>query len=118
MLTGTSVAIANGAITDFYADDTKHKPEKYGKQQQKVHLYLKLRYFININYEKEVEEQVEISVKYEGYITKSNKEVEKMILMEKIKIPADINYDDIHNLASEAVQKLKLIKVKGSFYAK
>ena len=69
-----------------------------------------IRNFINIDYSKEVLEQVEISIKYEGYITKAKKEVEKMLGLEKIKIPIDIDYTKIKNLASEALQKLTEIK--------
>jgi len=62
---------------------------------------------ININYESEIIEQVEINIKYEGYIIKEQKEAEKMIKLENKKIPEDINYDNIKNIASEARQKLK-----------
>ena len=60
-------------------------------------------------YEKEVIQQVEIYIKYEGYIKKEEKEVEKMQEMENIKIPNDINYDKVINIASEAKDKLKKI---------
>ncbi len=60
-------------------------------------------------YSDEVIEQVEISIKYEGYIRKEEKEVEKMQAMENIKIPNDINYDLVINLASEARDKLKKV---------
>ena len=66
-----------------------------------------LKKFINIDYSKEVEEQVEIQIKYEGYILKEMKEAEKMLKLEDVKIPLDINYDNISNIASEARQKLK-----------
>ena len=69
-----------------------------------------LRHFIEIDYTDEVIEQVEIQVKYEGYIKKANREAEKMLDLEKIKIPEDINYDNVHNLASEARQKLTTIR--------
>ena len=66
--------------------------------------------FIEINFSDEVKEQVEINIKYEGYIKKANKEAEKMLELENKKIPKNINYDNIHNLASEAKQKLKEVK--------
>ena len=69
-----------------------------------------LRHFIEIDYTDEVIEQVEIQVKYEGYIKKANREAEKMLDLEKVKIPEDINYDNVHNLASEARQKLTTIR--------
>lgn len=65
---------------------------------------------IIIPFEKEVLEQVEIEIKYEGYIKKADHEVQKMIELENKIIPKDINYDKIHNLASEAKQKLKEIR--------
>ena len=70
--------------------------------------YLK-QYLIN-NYPDDVLDSVEIDIKYEGYINKALKEANKMNDLEKYKIPEDINYDNIHNLASEAKQKLKEIK--------
>ncbi|MBO9131362.1 tRNA uridine-5-carboxymethylaminomethyl(34) synthesis enzyme MnmG [Bacillus sp. 165] len=58
----------------------------------------------------DVAEQVEIQIKYEGYIEKSLQQVERMKKMESKKIPADIDYDAIHGLATEAKQKLKEVR--------
>ncbi len=58
----------------------------------------------------EVLEQTEIDIKYEGYIKKAEKQAEKMLKMEDYKIPSGIKYDNIHNLALEAKEKLKNIK--------
>ena len=69
-----------------------------------------IKNFYNIDYSEEVINQVEIFIKYEGYINKANKEALKMVDLDNKKIPEDINYDLIHNLASEAKQKLKEIK--------
>ena len=66
--------------------------------------------FMEIKESEEVIEQVMIQAKYEGYIKKANREAEKMLDLEKIKIPEDIDYNAIHNLASEALQKLTTIK--------
>ena len=68
--------------------------------------------FIEIPYQDEIKEQVEINLKYEGYIAKAYKEAEKMLKLEKKQIPEDINYDDITNIASEARQKLKEVRPK------
>lgn len=57
-------------------------------------------------YDKEIEEQVEINIKYEGYINKINKEAEKMLKQEEKIIPTNIDYSKVPNLASEARQKL------------
>ena len=58
----------------------------------------------------EVTEQVEIDIKYDGYIKRQLKQVEQFKKLEEKKIPEDIDYDDIPSLRIEAVQKLKLCK--------
>jgi len=65
---------------------------------------------IEIDYPVEVIEQVELNIKYEGYITKQQKEAQKLINLENKKIPEDIDYNKIKNLASEAKQKLSEIR--------
>lgn len=57
----------------------------------------------------EMKEQVEIQIKYAGYIEKQLQHVDKLQKMEKKKIPDDIDYSDIHGLAIEARQKLTKI---------
>lgn len=69
-----------------------------------------LKNFINLNYDDDILEIVEIDIKYEGYISKTYKEVEKMIKLEEKKIPTDIDYDKVINIANEARQKLKLVR--------
>ncbi len=64
---------------------------------------------IENKYDKEVYNQVEILIKYEGYINKELKEVEKLLKLESKQIPKDIDYDKVANLASEAKQKLKAV---------
>ena len=61
---------------------------------------------IENKYEKEVYNQAQILIKYEGYINKELKEVEKLLKLESKQIPKDIDYNKITNLASEAKQKL------------
>ena len=65
---------------------------------------------IDIPFDKTIQEQIEINLKYEGYIAKSYKEAEKMLKLEKKQIPEDIDYDKVKNIASEARQKLKEVK--------
>ena len=67
---------------------------------------LKDNHLLTTNYDETVEEQVEIYIKYEGYINKINKEAEKMLKYEEKQIPSDIDYQKVPNLASEARQKL------------
>lgn len=68
--------------------------------------------FIEINYSSDVKEQVEINAKYDGYIKKAYKEIEKLSRLEEKQIPDDIDYQKVTNLASEARQKLEKIRPK------
>lgn len=65
---------------------------------------------LEMYYSDEVIEEVEIQIKYEGYIKKVEREAEKMLKNEEKQIPSDLDYDKVPNLASEARQKLKEIK--------
>ncbi len=56
----------------------------------------------------DVKEQVNINIKYDGYIRRQLKQVEQFKKLEKKQIPSDINYDEVKSLRIEAVQKLKL----------
>nr|WP_154960416.1 tRNA uridine-5-carboxymethylaminomethyl(34) synthesis enzyme MnmG [Paenibacillus xylanexedens] len=58
----------------------------------------------------DMKEQVEIQIKYAGYIEKQLIHVERLLKMEKKKIPDTIVYDEIHGLAMEAKQKLAKIR--------
>lgn len=58
----------------------------------------------------EMKEQVEIQIKYAGYIEKQLHQVERLNKMERKRIPEDIDYNDIKGLANEARQKLELIR--------
>ncbi|WNQ11500.1 tRNA uridine-5-carboxymethylaminomethyl(34) synthesis enzyme MnmG [Paenibacillus aurantius] len=58
----------------------------------------------------EMKEQVEIQVKYAGYIEKQLAQVERLKKMEQKKIPDDIVYEEIHGIATEAKQKLAKIR--------
>ena len=68
--------------------------------------------FVNLNetFDRYVIEEVEIQIKYEGYLKKQEKEAKEQARLELYKIPSDINYDDVVHLALEARQKLKEIK--------
>ena len=57
----------------------------------------------------DVEEQVNINIKYDGYIKRQMRQVEQFKKLENKKIPEDINYDEIQSLRIEAKQKLNAI---------
>lgn len=69
-----------------------------------------IKHFSSLTYDEKVFEQAEIYIKYEGYIKKTMKEASKLTDLDSKKIPEDFDYDKIHNLASEAKQKLKEIR--------
>ena len=58
----------------------------------------------------EVKEQVNINIKYEGYISRQFKQVAQFKKLEKKLLPKTLDYSDIHGLRIEAVQKLNQIK--------
>jgi tRNA uridine 5-carboxymethylaminomethyl modification enzyme len=60
--------------------------------------------------DEEVMEEVEILVKYEGYIKKQESQIKKFEKMEGMKIPPDIDYKKVRGLAVEAMQKLEKIR--------
>ena len=59
---------------------------------------------------KEVQEEVEIQIKYEGYINLQKEQVEKFKKLEEKKLPQDIDYSELKGLRLEARQKLNKIK--------
>ena len=63
-------------------------------------------------YDKEIIEIVEINIKYQGYISKTENEVKKMLKLEEKQIPDDIDYNNVRNIATEARQKFSLIRPK------
>jgi len=62
------------------------------------------------NYSKEINEQIELEIKYEGYISKQKKEIKKLNDLHNIKIPKNFPYEKLSNLRFEA--KSKLMKFK------
>jgi len=61
-------------------------------------------------HDEDIANQVEIEVKYEGYIAKAKREAERMLKMDNIKLPETLDYLHIDNLALEARQKLDKVK--------
>ncbi len=56
-----------------------------------------------------VKEKVEIEIKYEGYLTRQQAQIDEMLRLERKVIPSDINYDDVYGLRLEAREKLKKV---------
>ena len=80
------------------------------KRNEITLFFLIENHLLTLDYSKEVMNEVEIQVKYEGYIKKVEREAEKMLKNESKQIPKDIDYQKVTNLASEARQKLERIR--------
>lgn len=65
---------------------------------------------LNQKFDNKAKEQVEIAIKYAGYIEKTEKEVEKMLKLEEKQIPENIDYSKVRNIATEAKQKLDKVR--------
>jgi tRNA uridine 5-carboxymethylaminomethyl modification enzyme len=79
-------------------------------QRPEMNYDLLMPYIENVELTKEERKRVTILIKYKGYIDKTLRQVEKLIKMEEKQIPADIDYEDVINLALEAKQKLSKIR--------
>ena len=55
-------------------------------------------------------EEAEIKIKYDGYIKRQNQQVETMDKLERIKIPADINYEELQHISTETKEKLAKVR--------
>lgn len=64
----------------------------------------------NSPFRKDVIEQINIELKYDGYIKRQQSQVEHFKKLEKKRIPVDIDYENVHNLRKEARQKLNEIR--------
>ncbi len=64
----------------------------------------------NGSFAPEIMEQINIELKYDGYIKRQRSQVEHFKKLEKKRIPADICYEDVHNLRKEAIQKLSEVR--------
>lgn len=66
--------------------------------------------FLGKEIDEEMAKRLDIEIKYEGYIAKANKTAQRMIKMEKTKLPQDVDYLQVDNLRIEARQKLNIVK--------
>lgn len=60
--------------------------------------------------DRQLYKQLEIEIKYEGYISKAKKEAGRMLKMEKMKLPAELDYRQVMNISLEAQEKLNKYK--------
>ena len=69
-----------------------------------------LKHFLPSKYSHETYEQLEIFIKYDGYIQKARREADKLLRYDARYIPNDLDYNSIHNISAEAKEKLSKIK--------
>ena len=68
--------------------------------------------YMDRKYRDEVIQQVEIEVKYEGYIQKAKRDAAHLHQMENVRLPQHMNYEDIEHLSLEAKQKLSEVRMR------
>ncbi|SHJ77578.1 tRNA uridine 5-carboxymethylaminomethyl modification enzyme [Anaerobranca californiensis DSM 14826] len=100
----TLVQMGSAPINKSYslADLLKRPEIKYSDLEKLIPRNKDLSY--------EVKEQVEIQIKYSGYVEKQNLQINRFSKSENILIPKDINYDDIKSLSKESREKLNKIR--------
>ena len=69
-----------------------------------------LKPYLDIELDEKIGKQVDIEVKYEGYIEKAKREATRLNRMDKVLLPEDIDYDDVPNLSLEGRQKMAKIR--------
>ncbi len=79
-------------------------------KRPEVHSRLVRHFREGFDFPREVFDQIDIEIKYEGYIKKADEQAKRLLQQENVTIPADIDYDAIKNIASEAREKLKDIR--------
>ncbi|UNB92283.1 MAG: tRNA uridine-5-carboxymethylaminomethyl(34) synthesis enzyme MnmG [gamma proteobacterium endosymbiont of Trioza apicalis] len=78
---------------------------------------IKLNHFKSNNINEKIGEQVEIQIKYKGYIINQNKDINKKKKYINIKLPKNINFNIIPNLSNEVISKLNIYKPSSIYRA-
>ncbi len=105
-----------GGINDYlnslgYEENNQTSHNAYELiKRPNVELKEVLNFLHNNNYDEETILNTQIKIRYEGYILKAKKEANKMLKMDSLKLPQDIDYSHVDNLRLEARQKLNQIK--------
>ena len=89
------------------AEIDKNRESTYADYYERAHSHRDRFMTPDGNLAQEIIDQVEIEIKYEGYIVRQMRQVEQFKKLEKKRIPADIDYDKVLSLRLEARQKLK-----------
>lgn len=106
----TPTQATNQYLTSIGSNPIKDATTLYDLLKRPEINFDNINFFHEFHYNQEIKDQVEINIKYDGYIKKAVREAEKMLKLEKKRIPDDIDYSKITNLASEAKQKLEEVR--------
>ncbi|MEG0468610.1 MAG: tRNA uridine-5-carboxymethylaminomethyl(34) synthesis enzyme MnmG, partial [Longicatena sp.] len=68
-----------------------------------------LRPYLDRDIDEHLAKQIEIEIKYEGYINKAKRDAQHLHQMDNVRLPEDMNYNEVVNLSLEARQKLTKI---------
>ena len=100
----------NKYLVDLGYEATTYKVNAYDLIKRPHVKLEKLLEILNVDYNSDVVNKVEIEIKYQGYIDKANKEAKRLEAMEALKLPSSLDYQDVPHLSIEGRQKL--IKIK------
>ena len=73
-------------------------------------MYISWHWFLEQDFEDIVAEEVETRIKYEGYISRQEQQVEKLRKMEDAGIPETLDYEQVHGLTREVREKLSKVR--------
>lgn len=109
--------ILNEEVVKYFSDNNISLPAGnynylYLLKRPEITIELIKKFLDLTDYTNEECEQVEIETKYEGYIKKEYEEKDKLDKLEEKQIPDNIDYSKVKNIASEARQKLNLVRPK------
>jgi len=101
----------NATLNELGSTNIKDKTTFYALiRRPEIKAHHVLEFSNDFDFSEEIFEQVEIDIKYEGYIKKAKSQAEKLQAQENQAIPSDLNYENLENLAKEAKEKLMKIK--------
>ncbi len=100
----------NDLLRSLGYDDLNERVSTYDLIKRPPVKLKELLPYLDLEIDEELLSDIEIEIKYEGYISKARKEASRMHKMEKMKLPIDLDYDLVSNLSLEAREKLNKTK--------
>ena len=100
----------NDLLRSLGYDDLNERVSAYDLIKRPPVKLKELLPYLDLEINEELLSDIEIEIKYEGYISKARKEASRMHKMERMKLPIDLDYDLVSNLSLEAREKLNKTK--------